>query len=176
MIKYILIPILVLSNLTVHGQLRNNTPLSSQYQINSEVSQFELPNLDNEALQQEFGKIEDVNIFAQIIPVNISSEDGEWTEVGDYMMWRIKIKSLTAYGLTLFFKEFQLPKDGELYFYDKNKENIIGAYSFMNNNVAQTFTSNNLMFDGEVIIEYNCLRKDDFQLPFQLQEVGHIFC
>jgi hypothetical protein len=30
----------------------------------------------------------------------------------------------------------------------------------MNNNRTKTFTSENLMFDGEVIIEYNCLKKN----------------
>jgi hypothetical protein len=121
--KYILIMFLLCYGINMTAQSHiNNVPLSIQHKLNNDIVDFPLPALNNEEFVQETMLFSDFKAIAKDIPTGISLENAKIEEVGDYLIWRIKISSKTAHGLVLFFTNFELPKDGTLYYYDTEKK------------------------------------------------------
>ena len=70
-------------------------------------------------------------------PVKISSKsDGSWTtNQNGYKVWRVKIKSKGAIGLSLHYKKFFIPNGGEVFIYNKNKNHVIGKFTSNRNKI-----------------------------------------
>ena len=89
------------------------------------------------------------------VPTNVTmSNSGEWIKLTNgKMMWRLTIKSEGATSLGLVFDEFELPIGSELFVYDANKRDILGALGNHNNNPSKVL-STRLISGNTITIEY----------------------
>jgi PKD repeat protein len=89
------------------------------------------------------------------VPVSLSIENaGTWTNLPDGgKIWRITLVSEGARALGVYYDDFWLPYGGELFLYNENKDQVIGAYTEDNNNSECTF-ANQLIQGDRVTLEY----------------------
>lgn len=86
---------------------------------------------------------------------------------GEGAIWRYEIDSKDALSLGIFFKQYKLPKGARLFFYNRSRTIIQGAYSDLNNNpdnqlpiadfpgqnlIVEYFEPSNSEFQGELVI------------------------
>lgn len=93
--------------------------------------------------------------FGVAIPVNISTKtNGIWTTLsnGD-RLWQLAISSKNAKSLNLNYNHFYLPKGALFYIYNRNKTQVLGAFTHLNNRVNKQFATS-LIYDDEIILEY----------------------
>lgn len=79
---------------------------------------------------------------------------GTWTELenGD-KIWRLKLTCRDALALGVYFDDFWLPEGGELYLYNQNRKQVLGAFTQQNNHESQLFATQ--MVQGDVVtLEY----------------------
>ena len=82
------------------------------------------------------------------------SKNGTWIQNLDgSKSCFLKIKSPSAVGLSLFFKNFNLPEESELFIYNENKKHIIGKFNSVS--TANNELTHTQIVQGEtLIIEY----------------------
>ncbi|MCG8699601.1 MAG: T9SS type A sorting domain-containing protein [Bacteroidales bacterium] len=133
---------------------------SSKFKIrNDAVKTIEMPVQRNKALLEE-ALLEDKqkNVppkFGEKIPVSINLKNaGNWTKLpnGD-RLWRLKIKSRDALMLNLLYKEFFMPDGAQFFLYNPANDNILGAFTDINNKNDGKFATGFTLGD-EVILEY----------------------
>lgn len=93
--------------------------------------------------------------FAAPIEVDLGLDNaGTWTELknGD-RLWRLKIRSAHALGLSALYDALYLPPGAQLFMYSEDGKQILGAYTHQSNTPNLTFMTGFL--NGETaIIEY----------------------
>ncbi|MFW5700746.1 MAG: hypothetical protein ACOCWM_03565 [Cyclobacteriaceae bacterium] len=69
--------------------------------------------------------------FAHVFEVNIDIKaEGTLDSIGETgKIWRLSIKSPTAYSLNFTVSNFNLPNGADLFLYNKDKSIILGAYT-----------------------------------------------
>jgi PKD repeat protein len=81
--------------------------------------------------------------------------DGTWsTNMAGRHFLRLGIKAENARGLILYYRYFSIPKGGKLFVYSKDKEQLIGAFTSINNPSGGYFATE-LIKGDEVVIEYD---------------------
>ncbi len=92
--------------------------------------------------------------YGKTINVNLDiNSAGTWTKLSDGNIWRLKLKSKGAKALGLYFNDFWLPEGGELYLYNEDKSQILGAYTSANNHPSGIFAIE--LVQGETVtLEY----------------------
>lgn len=91
----------------------------------------------------------------KVLPANFNLENnGTWTILQDgSKIWRLKITSLGAKALVLYYDNFFIPEGGKLYLYNESKTQTIGAFTKINNSENGRFVTE--MIQGEsVTLEY----------------------
>lgn len=93
--------------------------------------------------------------FAAPILVDLDfNKDGEWLELenGD-RLWRLKIFSSGALGLSALYDDLYLPQGSKLFMYSESGTQILGAYTWQSNTPNHTFMTG--FIDGETaVLEY----------------------
>jgi len=82
------------------------------------------------------------------------NNSGSWSTLksGD-RLWTLAVKSKSALGMAFQLDKFYLPSGARLYFYNKDKTQILGAYTEANNNDKRIFFAG-ILTGEEVIVEY----------------------
>lgn len=93
--------------------------------------------------------------IATLIPVDFNiNNSGEWmTLPSKERIWQLKIHADGANSLILGYKDFYIPEGGKLFVYNKNRSQIIGAYTENTNPEGGKF-SNQIMYGDEITLEY----------------------
>ncbi|MFC2100249.1 protease, partial [Bacteroidota bacterium] len=93
--------------------------------------------------------------FAKMIPVDFSmNNSGTWTDFpSGARIWRLKIIAYGALALGIYYDQFWLPKESRLYLYSEDKEQVIGAFTDLNNSESGLF-ANELLKGDVVYLEY----------------------
>ncbi|MBK8129567.1 MAG: hypothetical protein IPK53_11930 [bacterium] len=111
-----------------------------------------MPSQDNSAYLAEDAGLPkaEQNRFAAQIPVNMNlSNSGTWTMAPDGgRVWRLRIESPDAHSLALLFSEWYLPKGAELFVYNDNQDDVLGALTAFNNWVDGTNVIRHLKGDA----------------------------
>lgn len=150
----LLLPAIASAQLSQPGMLRGITEIQIQ-DIPFEV----MPQVDVEALIAEdmiFDTIPDIPWrFGENIEVNINPRDhGIWSEPANgYRSWHVGISSEGAYSLNLTFDQYKLPPGAELYVYNPEGTDVLGAFTERNNQDDMYFATTLLAGDA-LIIEY----------------------
>jgi len=138
--KNILRLFILFFSISLFAQITNKgKPYSWNNTINKQnIKTTILPKFDLKKLQAE-DKINDNLIkpfrFGYQHKVNFGFNNGKWINLnnGD-RIWLIKFHSKNALSLNFIFDKFYLPKGSKLYIYNESKTDLLGAYTFNNNN------------------------------------------
>ncbi|MDA8904281.1 choice-of-anchor J domain-containing protein [Flavobacteriaceae bacterium] len=130
---------LLLFTLVANGQVTNEgQPLSWEMNLSKSVNAKELPVFDM-SLMNEQDAINDDRMdipfrFGYMHSVDYGFEDGVWTnlENGD-RIWRILISSEGALSLNFIFDDFYIPEGGNLFLYNDDRSDLLGAYTSIQN-------------------------------------------
>ena len=127
--------------------------------LSNEIDHIEITPPDIQAIIAEADYLEQNDGFyriATIIPVNLNMENsGTWDYLEDgTKIWRIHINMEGAKGLALYYKDFHLPKHSQLFLYNQNRKQIIGAFDDRNNPKMFSNFSNEIIQGSDVYIEY----------------------
>ena len=92
--------------------------------------------------------------FGYSHPVDLGLEDGTWTvlENGD-RVWRMLISSPGAISLNFIFDDFFMPEGGSLYLYTDDREDLLGAYTSIQNQ-DNRMLGTWLVYGDKVWLEY----------------------
>ncbi|MFO8128611.1 MAG: PKD domain-containing protein [Bacteroidales bacterium] len=123
-----------------------------------EIRNFSSPNMapiyEEDARNAEAGFPKPYRVGVSV-PVNLDIEGaGEWTDLPDGgKIWRVTLVAPGAKALGVYFDDFWLPYGGELFLYNENKDQILGAFTEENNNAMCTFATQ-LVQGDKVTVEY----------------------
>ncbi len=95
--------------------------------------------------------------FAINLPVNagISPQLAVGSgQMANDSIWLFTIQSPGAKALTVYFDRFNIPPGGRLYLYNRERSNLLGAFTDLNNNDAEVF-STALIPGDQITLEYN---------------------
>ena len=103
------------------------------------------------------------------------SKNGTWIQNLDgSKSCFLKIKSPSAIGLSLFFKNFNLPEESELFIYNENKKHIIGKFNSVS--IANNELTHTQIVQGEtLIIEYYEPLGTVGNLKVEINKIGYFF-
>ncbi len=168
---------MILSLNTQAQRSMQGLPQSSLYQdlpVKIDFRQFEAP--DMAVIEAE--DLADPSPYraAVAVPVNLNIDNsGEWTELPDGgKIWRLKLEVKGALALGVYYDNFWLPYGGELYVYNEDKTQIIGAYTEDNNNPDCMFA--NQLVQGDVVtLEYYQPAEQSIEPLISISEVAYAY-
>ena len=159
-------------------------PLSEKFSINnySDTIEAPLPPADVEARaavaagDEEPGRENGLPIVAESIKVNGSMDNcGSWTRMtnGD-LVWQATFTSPGAGAVAVVFSKFRLPRNAELYVYNTDKSQMLGAFTYLNNNELNMF--NTAFVEGETLtVELNLYNPKSFDIELEVDEIVHVY-
>lgn len=81
-------------------------------------------------------------------------EAGVWTNLADgSKLWRLRLHVEGALALGVYYDVFSLPEGGRLFLYNKDRTQVLGAFTHLNNHESGLF-ANEFIQGEEVILEY----------------------
>lgn len=112
-------------------------PLSFSYNLKKQLKYIELPDVNNEKQRSE-NKNKYPLQFAKAFDVDYNpNNSGQWETMpnGD-RIWRLGIVSKGAFSINFTFKNFKVPEGGDVFVYNRDKTQILGAFTALNNKVS----------------------------------------
>jgi hypothetical protein len=136
------------------------------------MSGINLAKLESE--DQVNDKYDGLYRFAETFAVNLNaSSQGVWEDLPDGgRLWRLSISSPGAMNMNLIFGDIYLPKGSKMFIYDKNKTQIIGAFSSHNNKESRSLATA-LIYDDYLTVEYYEPAKSLGQGTLEISQVAH---
>ena len=158
--KAIIFIFCVLSNNLATAQISQGGTPPSFFSNNLKSSFQEIivqkPNVEQLLLEDAENDKQAVPLrFAKLLEVNFDiNNSGTWTNVpGKGRIWRLKIISKGALAIGIYYNNFRIPAGGQLYLYNENKSQVIGAFTEINNTENKLFATE--LIQGETtILEY----------------------
>ncbi|MCX7954764.1 MAG: T9SS type A sorting domain-containing protein [Bacteroidales bacterium] len=101
---------------------------------------------------------------------------GEWTELPDKSgsIWRVQFKAPGALALGVYYDKFRLPYGVELFLYNEDKTQIIGAFTYENNDESGLFATE-LIYGDVVNIEMFVPARCVGNIDFHINEISYVF-
>ncbi len=116
-----------------------------------------------------------VRKFGVIIPVNVDFFDkADKIELKEGSLWLLKIRSNNAKALNIYSNNFYIPKGGELYIYNSDHSQLIGAFTSINNHESKSFATE-MVVGEEIIIEYFQPKEITQRAEIQLSDIGYAY-
>ncbi len=157
----LLITILLTSISYIHAQVSHGgTPYSIMFQLEDDYQVINLHKPDLDKIVEE-DLIKDAlggpapRRMGVSIKANLGLENaGTWTDLpGLGKLWRMAIVVKDALAIGVYYDQFSIPEGGELFIYNKDKSQVIGAFTYDNNPPSNLFATQ--FTEGEkVILEY----------------------
>ena len=156
-----LIIILSVNNKVCFAQISNGgTPYSIMFQAENNYQSIKFDSPDIKSISEEDQINEASNPVAPrrmgtSVKINKNmSNSGSWTiipEVGK--IWRLRLIIDGALALGVYYDDFFIPEGGELFLYNHDKSQIIGAFTANNNPKGNLFSTE--FIEGDIVtIEY----------------------
>ncbi len=102
-------------------------------------------------------------------------DDGTWSTYKDGRRFlRLGIKAENALGLILYYRYFSIPEGGKYFVYSKNREQLIGAFTSMNNPSGGYFATE-LIKGDEVVIEYDAPAYSNAVPLIEIYQVHYVY-
>jgi hypothetical protein len=178
-----LVLVVTLSGISTAQISVDGKPLSNDYQVKSNVETFTMPSFDLDKMLREdafesqfkdipprFGKDFDVNFgYGNSGTIDILPNGTK--------IWRVNIKSPGAVSINLIFDKFNLPKGSTFFVYSKNKKQIFGAYTDINNQPSRVFSTTPCKGE-EIVLEYNAplgLRDPEINISTVIHAYKNVF-
>lgn len=167
--------LLLCSSISMAQVFVQGKPVSSIYKLQTDPPTINVlssrPKLNN---NKSLDSLIDESIIGrtQDFDVNIK-ELGQWDTIENFRILRLQISSISTEYTMFIFSEFQLPKNSELYIYNRDKSWIQGAFTEANNNINGRFSTAPIKGE-ELIFEYSCPLSDstDDLLNLKIEKIG----
>lgn len=113
----------------------------------------------------------------ELVQVNINMENsGTWDYLEDgTKVWRVHINLEQAKGLALYYKDFYLPKHSQLFLYNKNRKQVIGAFDDRNNPKMFPDFSTEIIQGSDVFIEYIQYPQATEEANIDIYEIVYVY-
>lgn len=160
---------------------KGGTPPSIMYQMDDDFPILTLPAPDMEVIADE-DKIDDATSGASPRRMGVAVEVdknletiGKWTTLPDRSkILRAELHVSGALALGVYYDNFYLPEGSELFLYNANKKQIIGAYTSDNNPESHLFSTQFVQGD-RVIIEYHQAAEVTDKPNIHISEVAYAY-
>ncbi len=179
-VLFMLFAFIAITNLQAQISQPGTPPSFNNDQLKTSVPVEKMPKVDVENLIKEdlvMDTIKDIPWrFGKNIDVNINPENaGRW----DYLdngdkIWRVDIYSANAFTINLTFDQYLLPPGAELYVYNQDRSDVIGAFTDYNNQEDGYFATT-LVRGDYVTIEYYQPANAVFEGELNLERVTHAY-
>lgn len=114
--------------------------------------------------------------FGEAFEVDLDIKDGAWSTLpgpDQDRIWRLALRSETAFSLNLLFSDFELPVGGELYVIAEEEGSVTGPYSYRNNKQSRKFATTPVR-GNKILLEYYA-PKDAFLPTITISKIVHGF-
>lgn len=114
--------------------------------------------------------------LATIIPVDVDMyKTGEWTTLpDDSRIWQQTISVPGARGIIPGYKDLYIPEGGRLFIYNKDRSQLLGAYTHETNPGGGKF-SNEIVSGDEITFEYVDSNSSTEQPRLVIEDVGYVY-
>jgi hypothetical protein len=155
-------------------------PPSSKYDLEKvEIStvQLQQPDVENLLREDEFSDKHALPMrFAVSVPANIDFlKQGTWSDLPDGgKVCRLSLNVPHAQALIVYYQKFRIPKGGQLFLYNHDKWQVIGAFTELTNLKGGAFA--NEMIQGEKLTLEYYQPEGVTELPeLLINEVGYVY-
>lgn len=171
---YLLITLSALFNTNLNAQVsKKGVPSSYRFNYNQDnITNIKIKDFTSAEVQSlRSQKSKDCSecknsTFGKGIKVNIDITKNQYSFIdsNNNKIWLFEIKSDSAFGYQLFFSKFQVPKEGKLYIYSKDRSFILGYFDSDNRKFS---SKNNIEFgiqaipSNKIVIEYSVPKNID---------------
>ncbi|MGE0077119.1 MAG: putative Ig domain-containing protein [Bacteroidales bacterium] len=116
--------------------------------------------------------------LAIAIPVELNMDNsGEWTTLPDGQeIWRLRIKAENAIAIILSYKNLFIPEGAELFLYNAQHTQVIGAFTLETNPTGGAFSTEMIAGD-DIILEYVAAKSstEEYKPIISIDEVGYCY-
>lgn len=163
MLKLVLLSITVCFSFVFHAQVdQSKSPYSLQKSLSqADLPKLVLPALNNDSLSLHYEQLAISNmdkkfVFGAEIEVELDVFDfGKIDLLADgSRITRLKVSSSNAFSMNFIFNDFFLTKGAELFVYNLEEDDFLGAYTNINNNENQSLGTGIIQGDNVVIEVY----------------------
>lgn len=155
-------------------------PPSTRFDLDkNEITTINLqpPDVENLLLEDEFSDKHALPMrFAVSVPANIDfSKQGTWSDLPNGgKVCRLSLNVPNAQALIVYYQMFRIPQGGQLFLYNHDKWQVIGAFTELTNNKGGAFA--NEMIQGEKLtIEYYQPKGITERPELVISEVGYVY-
>jgi len=158
---------------------QGGTPPSFKYNLSVDVDRVELTPLSYKQIEYEnskFPKDGRIPYIGYTISTDLSPENaGTWTELPEGgRVWRLQIKAASALALVVNYDNFYIPYGGKLFLYNEDKTQVIGAFTYENNDDSKTFATQPIYGDI-VCLEYYEPERVISKPSIHIHEIGYMY-
>lgn len=158
---YLVILILLCVSSTLVPQIQHvGAPLSNSFRLGANVQTVKMSPVNVKALLLE----DEQEALLKDIPYRFGypfhtdygiNNSGTWDTLQDgRIIWRLKIRSDSAFSINLIFDRFFIPLGGSMFVYNENKSMVLGAFTEKNNLPERVFSTTPIKGD-RIIIKYD---------------------
>ncbi|MDR0789159.1 MAG: T9SS type A sorting domain-containing protein [Bacteroidales bacterium] len=174
LITFMLLSFMGFSQLRIERQPRS---FATGQQVKS-LQIISLPKPDMQQIEQEDIAREDqfkIRRFGVNLPVGIDLfTRAKQITTDDGTIWLLRFEAQDAQALLLYSNNFHLPEGGELYLYNSDKSQVIGAFTALNNHELNTFATELIMGDN-MVIEYYQPAWQQEQATIEISEICYAY-
>ncbi len=143
----------------------------------SEITPHKLPEINSKSLTEEDKINDEQNLpyrFGYSFSTNFNiHQSGTWDELPNGgKVWRMRFQAKGALSVNFLLEDFNIPQGANLYIYNNERTDIIGAYDFQQNN-EDNILSTWLVQGEDIWIEYYEPKKVANQGNFTITKVVH---
>ena len=178
--KYFLAALIVFTVSSAFSQIsQHGFPISFSENLSQDFQEINIPKPDIDKIIKDNESYDKDALPLKIgvtinVDINIKNS-GTWTDLGkNGRVWRLKIISEDAKALGIYYDIFSLPEGGKLFLYNKNKTQIIGAFTSLNNTGNKKFATE--LIKGEVTILEYYQPKEVIDFPnISIDEIAYVY-
>jgi len=145
---FALITMLIFTPFYNYSQVSNGgTPPSTLFQLQDNFQKLSFTSPDMEKVNEEdmIAEISKPDPRRMGISVRINKSiqnSGSWETIpGGDKVWRLEINVPDALALGVYYDDFYIPEGGQLFLYNEDKTQILGAYTSENNPEENLFST-----------------------------------
>ncbi|MDR2065792.1 MAG: choice-of-anchor J domain-containing protein [Prevotellaceae bacterium] len=115
--------------------------------------------------------------FAKDIPVDITMENsGVWTELPNgQRVWRLAVEAKNALALIISYEEFYLPAGSQLFIYNADRTQVLGAYDNISNSYGKQYSTPLVAGDISIFEYVEPLQKAGDKALLRISSIGYAY-
>ena len=155
---------------------KGGTPLSFTTELSDtyDILKYPQPDMDEVFFQDQINDSDPARPQRAAVPVFLyldMMKHATVQQVGDMVVWRLGIRVPEARAMAVYYDRFWIPSGGELFLYNENHKQVIGAYTEENNQDDGLFATE--LIQGDLVtLEYSQPASMSVLPSIQISEVA----